>query len=89
MKFKVWDSTEISAKSPTMNRVEAYLRRMPPGKLLTTTALVEATGLNHGNFVSNVRAYISAELCTRALHGNVKLYGNPETVRAWKKEHQL
>lgn len=89
MKFTILGNAEVTQKSPTMIRVEKYLRSLPDGRLLNSVALVAAMQLNFGNFRSAIRAYIAPELVTRSPKGTAKLYGNPKTVCAWKKQHQL
>lgn len=89
MKFTILGASITSKKSPSLLKVEAHLRKLPDGTLLNTNALVEAMQMSFGNFRTTCRSQIDPEFCTRSPKGNVKLYGNHKTVRAWKQQHQL
>lgn len=89
MKFYVKEDIRNAKKSAAIQLVENHLRKLPDGCLLTGKTLVDNVKISFGNFKTNIRSFIAPELCTWDVRGNVRLYGNPKTTKAWKKQYQL
>jgi hypothetical protein len=82
MKFTI-DNAVPPSGNVTLQKVIKLIRELPDGEMLSMRGVASKATLSE-QYISSFGALIPADICVK--HAQKKLYGNPKTIAAWKKQ---